>query len=88
VRRHREARELPAQETLITHFVLIGVRSAAYSLRASRFDAVEKRVLRQVSIYPRSSMSCAAVRLRTRFIVFADHGAHSRRVVNTRPTAR
>jgi hypothetical protein len=32
-------------------------------------------------------MSCAGVTLRTRFVVFADHGAHSRRVVNTRPIA-
>src|SRR5262245_36728296 len=45
-----------------------------------RFDAVEKRVLRRASIFPRSSVSCAAVTLRTRFIAFVDHGAHSRRV--------
>jgi len=34
-----------------------------------QFDNVAKRVLRRASIYPRSSVSCAAVRLRTRFVV-------------------
>ena len=33
-----------------------------------QFDNAEKRVLRLASIYPRSSVSCAAVTLRTRFI--------------------
>jgi hypothetical protein len=50
------------------------------------FDDVEKRVLRLTSIYPRSSVSCAALTFRTRFTAFADHVAHSRPFVNTRPT--
>jgi len=48
---------------------------------------VEKRVLRVASIHPRSSVSCAAVRLQRRFTAFADHVAHSRPFVNTRPSA-
>src|SRR5712691_348444 len=52
-----------------------------------RFDDAEKRVLRVASIYPRSSVSCAVVMLRTRFTNFADHVAHSRPFVNTRPRA-
>jgi hypothetical protein len=48
------------------------------SIRRSRSDAVEKRVLRQGSIHPRSSVSCAVVTLRTRFTPVADHGADSR----------
>jgi hypothetical protein len=50
-----------------------------------QFDDVEKRVLRVAAIYPRSSVSCAAVTLRTRFTAFADHVAHSRPLANTRP---
>jgi len=50
-----------------------------------QFDDVEKRVLRRASIYPRSSVSCAAVTFRTRFTVYADHVAHSRPFVNMGP---
>jgi hypothetical protein len=50
-----------------------------------QFDNAEKRVLRLVSIYPHSSVSCAAVKLRTRFTTFADRVAHSRPPAKTRP---
>jgi hypothetical protein len=53
---------------------------------ALQFDNAEKRVLHAASIYPRSSVSCAALTFRTRFTVFADRVAHSRAVVNTRPS--
>ena len=48
-------------------------------------------VLRPASIHPRIPVGCAALRLRTRFTVFADRGARSRPLLNTRsnaPTSR
>jgi hypothetical protein len=50
------------------------------------FDNAEKRVLRLASIWPRSSVSCAAVTLRTRFIAFRRSRCSSRPVVNTQPS--
>jgi hypothetical protein len=63
------------------------VHSAAYSLTASKLDDAVNRVLRLALIYPRIPVGCAAIRLRTRFTVFADRVARSRPFVNTRPSA-
>src|SRR5882672_6851838 len=66
---------------------LVGAALGRVFIHGLQFDDVEKRVLRLASIHPRSSVSCAAITLRTRFTDFADHVAHSRPLVNTRPSA-
>ena len=62
-------------------------RAAVYSRPASSSTTWKNEFSAGLPIHPRSSVSCAAVSLRTRFRGFADHVAHSRPVANTRPLA-